>query len=123
MTGWEAIKRLYSKSGYIEAALRTEPEFQEESKQVHYRVAVTEGPQYRMGNFQVSGVQAAIADRLKSRWRLKTGDVFDGSYPGEFTNKELLLAFEGTGKVPLKFRVTTVPNREVHVVDVSYRFE
>jgi outer membrane protein assembly factor BamA len=97
--GWEAIKKLYSKSGYIEAALRTEPEFQEESKQVHYRVAVTEGPQYRMGNFQVSGVQAAIADRLKSRWRLKTGDVFDGSYPGgNSQTKNFIWRSKGPGR-------------------------
>jgi outer membrane protein assembly factor BamA len=121
--GWDAVKKLYSKSGYIEAALLAEPVFQEESKQVHYRVAVTEGPQYRMGSFQVSGVLPATAERLKSRWRLKTGDVFDGSYSGEFTNKELQLALQGAGKVPVKFRVMTVPNREVHVVDVSYRFE
>jgi outer membrane protein assembly factor BamA len=121
--GWEAIKKLYSKSGYIEASLLAEPVFQEESKQVHFRVAVTEGSQYRMGNFQISGVPTATADRLKSRWKLKTGDVFDGSYPGEFTNKELHLALEEARKVPVKFRVMTVPDREAHVVDVSYRFE
>lgn len=121
--GWEAVKKLYSKSGYIEAKLLPEPVFQEDTRQVHYRVTVTEGPQYHMGNFQVSGMQPAVADRVRNRWRLKPGDVFDGSYPGEFTNKELHLALQGAGKVPTKFRVMTVPNREAHVVDVSYQFE
>jgi hypothetical protein len=62
-------------------------------------------------------------DRLKSRWRLKEGDIFDGSYPGEFTNKDLHVALQGVGKAPTKFKVMTVPDRERHVVDVSYQFE
>jgi outer membrane protein assembly factor BamA len=121
--GWVAVKKLYSQSGYIEARLLPEPVFQEGSRQVHYRVAVTEGAQYRMGIFQISGLPAATADRLKSRWRLKPGDVFDGSYLAEFGTKELHLALQGAGKVPTKFRMMTVPNREAHVVDVSYQFE
>jgi outer membrane protein assembly factor BamA len=121
--GWVAVKKLYSQSGYIEAKLLPEPVFQEESRQVHYRVTVTEGAQYRMGIFQISGLPAATADRLKSRWRLKPGDVFDGSYPAEFGTKELHLALQGAGKVPTKFRMMTVPNREAHVVDVSCQFE
>jgi outer membrane protein assembly factor BamA len=120
---WEAVKKLYSKTGYIELILRAEPVFQDDSKLVHYRVVVTEGPQYHMGSFQVSGVPPAAVDRLKNRWKLKPGDVFDGSYPAEFTNKELHLALQGAGKVPAKFRMMTVPNREAHVVDVSYQFE
>lgn len=121
--GWEAVKKLYSQNGYIEAKLLPEPVFEEESRQVHYRVAVTEGAQYRMGIFRISGLPPAPADRLKSRWRLKPGDVFDGSYPAEFGTKELHLALQGVGKVPTKFRMMTVPNREAHVVDVSYQFE
>jgi outer membrane protein assembly factor BamA len=121
--GWEAAKKLYSKSGYIEAKLLPEPVFDEASKQVHFRVTVTEGAQYRMGNFQVLGLPPAAVDHLKSRWRLKTGDIFDGSYPGEFTSKELHEALQGTGKVPMKFKAMTVPDRERHVVDVSYQFE
>jgi outer membrane protein assembly factor BamA len=121
--GWDAVKKLYSKSGYIEAKLLPEPVFQEDNRQVHYRVAVTEGAQYRMGNFQVSGLLPAAVDRLKSRWRLKPGDVFDGSYPAEFGTKELHLALQGPGKVPTKIKVMTIPNREAHVVDVSYQFE
>lgn len=121
--GWEAAKKLYSKSGYIEAKLLPEPVFDEASRRVHFRVAVTEGPQYRMGNFQVSGVPPPAVERLKSRWRLKEGDIFDGSYPGEFTSKELHVALQGVGKAPTKFKVMTVPDRERHVVNVSYQFE
>jgi len=121
--GWEAIKKLYSKSGYIEAKLRPEPVFQEESRQVQYRVVVTEGAQYRMGNFSVSGVPEKVADHLKDRWRLKPGDVYDGSYPSDFVNKEVFPAVRGGGARAPKVGVLAAPNLAQHVMDVTVKVE
>ena len=40
-----------------------------------------------MGEFIVKGVPEKDAMRLKERWTLKTGDIYDASYLGEFINK------------------------------------
>ena len=82
--GWDAVRKAYSKSGYFEASLPPEPVIEEESKAVHYRVVVVEGPQYRMGSFIVSGLPPAAVEKLKKKWRLKEGDVFDQTAAAEF---------------------------------------
>jgi outer membrane protein assembly factor BamA len=120
--GWEAVRKLYSKSGYIEAKLLPEPVFQEDSRQVHYRVAVIEGPQYRMGSLTISGVPQKVADHLKDRWRLKPGDVYDGSYPLDFVNKEVFPAVRGGARAP-KVATLAAPNREQHAMDVTVKVE
>jgi outer membrane protein assembly factor BamA len=58
--GWDAVRLAYFKNGYIEAKLLPEAIFDETSHHVQYRVTMTEGPQYRMGNFVVSGVSPTV---------------------------------------------------------------
>jgi outer membrane protein assembly factor BamA len=121
--GWEAVKKIYSKNGYIEAALLPEPVFEEESRRVHYRVSMKEGPQYHMGNFEVIGASQAAADRLKNSWRLKAGAIFDASYPGEFLQKDVRSALPGMTLRSAKFKIMMSPNRALHVMDVTLQVQ
>jgi outer membrane protein assembly factor BamA len=121
--GWDAIRKAYGKKGYIDAKVAPEPVFDDQSRHVRYRVTISEGLQYLMGKFQISGVPQKIADRLQARWRLKAGDVFDASYPGEFTSKDAGPVLQGTMKRSLNFRVAIIPNREQHIVDVTFQVE
>lgn len=77
---WTAVQDLYGHSGYLTAGLRPEPQFDDSSAQVRYSVAITEGPQYRMGNLTVDAVTSDLAPRLRAAWELKQGDVFDTRY-------------------------------------------
>lgn len=117
--GWEAVQKEYSKGGYVEAMVSPEPVFDAQNLRVHYRVLVKEGIQYHMGIFTVSGVPQKVADRLKDRWRLKPGDVFDGTYQMEFVKKEVFPAVQGVGARGAKVGVLATPNREHHLVDVT----
>lgn len=121
--GWEAIKKAYGKNGYVDAELSPESIFDEKNLSVRYRVVLAEGPQYKMGNFSVSGVPQAAADGLKKHWSLKTGDVFDASYPGEFVSKETGSALRGVLTRTSKLKIMTIPNRELHFIDVSFQVE
>lgn len=120
---WGTVQKEYSKSGYIEAQVSPEPVFDVQNRRVHYRVMVKEGIQYHMGSFVVSGVPQKVADRLKNRWRLKPGDVYDGSYPMDFVKKEVFPALQGAGGRGAKVGLQTVPNREQHVMDVTVKVE
>ena len=119
--GWEAVQKEYSKSGYIEAKVSPEPVFDAQNLRVHYRVLVKEGIQYHMGSITVSGVPQKTADHLKERWRLKPGDVYDGSYPMDFVNKEVFPAVRVGGPRGPKVGVLTAPNRELHIMDVTVK--
>ncbi len=121
--GWSAARKEYGKIGYIEARVSPEAAFDEKNLRVHYRVTVTEGPQYHMGSFAIAGLPPKALERLKDRWRLKPGDVYDVSYPPDFVNKEVFPSLRGArGQVP---RVLTrvAPNREQHVIDVAVNVE
>jgi outer membrane protein insertion porin family len=121
--GWVAVKRAYGKNGYIDASLTAEPVFDEGNRRVHYAVSTSEGAQYRMGSFQAAGLPQAVAERLKSKWRLKTGDVFDMSYLSEFTKTDAPSALAGTLTRSSKIKITTLPNKEQHVVDITFQLE
>jgi hypothetical protein len=77
-----------------------------------------------MGNFIVTGISPDIAARLKAQWRLLPGDIFDASYPQEFSRqKSLASALQGLLSPNSKINITTRPNRQQHTVDVNFQLE
>ena len=121
--GWDTIRKAYSKKGYLEAAVKPETLFDEPGLHVQYRVAISDGPQYHMGNFLIAGVSPDAAERLKKKWRLKPGEVFDASYFDDFSRKELLPALQGAANRNSKLLFTALPDRQHHVVDVTFRLQ
>jgi outer membrane protein assembly factor BamA len=119
--GWQAVQKEYSKVGYVEAKVSPETVFDIQNLRVHFRVLVKEGIQYHMGTFTVSGVAQKMADHLKDRWRLKPGDVYDGSYPMDFVKREVFPAVQGPGGPGAKVGLLTTPNREQRVMDVTVK--
>ena len=121
--GWVAVKSAYSKHGYLEAQISPEAIFDDASPLVHHRVTITEGPQYRMGSLAVTGLPPVVAEEVKSRWRLKAGDIYGGSYASDFMRKDLAQALQGALRAGLKFSALTRQNREQHAVDVTLKAE
>ena len=121
--GWEAIQAVYGKSGYLDARLKPQPVYDEANRRVEYRAEVSEGPQYRMGTFSIGGLPPANIENLKSKWKLRIGDVYDASYMKEFLQKQLpseLQAFRGrTPKILTKIQ----PDRTAHIVHVSIQVQ
>jgi outer membrane protein assembly factor BamA len=121
--GWEAVRKAYSKSGYFEASLSPEPLFEEESKTIHYRVVLMEGPQYRMGSFVVTGLPPGAVEKLKKKWRLKEGDVFDQSAVTDFMKKDAPAALQGAVSPASKIKMTTQADHQRHLVNVTFQVE
>jgi|SRR5882672_4555628 len=86
-TALQAAYIVYQKLGYVDSQIVPKPVFDDVNKRIALEVAITEGPQFRMGDFIVKGVPEKDVLRLKERWALKTGDIYDGSYLGEFIDK------------------------------------
>jgi outer membrane protein insertion porin family len=121
--GWDAVRKAYSKSGYFESSLRPEPVIEEDSKAVNYRVAVTEGPQYRMGSFVVIGPPPVAVEKLKKKWRLKEGDVFDQTAATDFMKKDAISVLQGFLTPSSKVKLMTQPDRQRHVVNVTFQVQ
>ncbi len=86
-TGLQAAIIVYRKLGYIESQVVPKPVFDDVKRRIMLNVTITEGPQFRMGNFIVRGVPEKDVARLTERWALKTGAIYDASYLDEFIKK------------------------------------
>ena len=118
--GWAAVEKEYSKSGDLEVHVAADAAIAEDSKTVRYRASVAEGPLYHMGSLSINGVAQALVNQLKSRWKLKPGDVYNQEYIKEFAKKELTAASQGQLKPGAKLGISVAPDRVQHTVDVTY---
>ncbi len=82
-----AVQELYGSRGYILATIKMDAEFDNDAGTVAYRLAVTEGPVYRMGELEFRGIDNNLTARLRAAWKLHPGDVYDATYLKEFLPK------------------------------------
>jgi outer membrane protein insertion porin family len=120
--GIHFISEAYGKKGYIETRVARRPEFDDANRRVTYHYEITEGPLYRMGTVEISGLPEALAQRLKESWKLKTGEVFDTSYYEAFM-KKALMEIEAAGLRPQDISVQNKPNRDNRTVNVVINFK
>ena len=82
--GLSEVRKAYGKSGHIEAHTKPTPEFDDTGPRVKFKIAVDEGPQYRMGTIEFKGFSVEDAARLSKNWDLKSGEVYDQSHGDRF---------------------------------------
>jgi outer membrane protein assembly factor BamA len=87
--GLARVRKAYGRKGYIAARVRPETEFDDSARSVSYRFRVTEGPQYRMGDLTIDGLDEAATNNLRGRWRLLPKEVYDEGYVEEFVRKSV----------------------------------
>jgi outer membrane protein assembly factor BamA len=89
--GKHEVEKAYGKQGHILAHLNSEPQFDDSTRQVSFKISVSEGPQFHMGAVEFRGVSEADAAALKERWKLKTGEVYDTSYVDRFFREDAVM--------------------------------
>jgi outer membrane protein assembly factor BamA len=119
-----SVARAYGKKGYMKIYLVPVPVFDDARALVSYQIKVNEGNQYRMGLLAISGLPEDETKKLNDMWKLKTGDVFDSSYPGDFVRmaiKERVISSGST--TPRKYGVDLNPDHQKLTVDVAIQFK
>jgi outer membrane protein assembly factor BamA len=106
------IAKEYGRQGYIEARTSLTPRLDDANKAAVFDIQVEEGRQFRMGSLEVVGFPERDAETISRRWRLKAGDVYDASYPGEFSVKELQ-PFRRPGQPPPAVQFEVDPSKGV----------
>jgi len=84
---WQRIEKEYTHRGYVDAKIDPQPQFADAAATVSYHVAITEGPQYRMGELVITGLSLTAERIVRSFWRVAPGDVFDGGFFEEMLTK------------------------------------
>lgn len=120
--GLKAVGYEYGKIGHIEARVVAEFDYDDAESLVFCRARIDEGSQYRMGQVEIHGLPTEEVGRLKTKWKLEPGDVFNDAYPHQFIDKEVApilvrMRLESQPVVGLK------PNRASLTVDVNITFE
>lgn len=114
----KTIHTAYGKKGYISARAAAKESFDEAKRSVIYQISINEGPQYRMGDITITGASESDANKLKEKWKLKPGDVFDASYPTSYMDD--VLSKTGRGK---QYGISVKLDRENKTVNLTVTFK
>jgi len=79
--GLDRIREEYGRRGYLDAVVQSQPSFDEAAHTVSYKASITEGTQYHMGGWVITGLSTNAQQRVRQTFPLASGDVFDkGKY-------------------------------------------
>jgi outer membrane protein assembly factor BamA len=116
----DEIKKLYGTRGYMAAAIKPEPEFDDAHSTVRYLLEFHEGDVYKMGDVEIQGLDSRTTARMVDGWKLRGGDVYDSNYPGQFV-KEWMKELSRMGEWNVAMH-TTLEEKD-KLVDVTIRFD
>lgn len=123
--GLSEVQKAYGKHGHIQVRMNPTPEYDEASPKVTFKIAVNEGPQYRMGAVEFKGFSSAYAALLAEKWALKSGEVYDQSYGGRFLRidaaellSRILKERQSQGKPP-NLGIVEKPDRQTLIVNLT----
>ena len=78
------VQTLYGSRGFITAAIKVDAEFDDATSTAILRLEVKEGFVYHMGELEFRGLDNALMAKLRAAWKLRPGDVYDGTYLFEY---------------------------------------
>jgi hypothetical protein len=123
---WREIELEYKRRGYLDMKLDADSQLDDGAHQVSYRVKLTEGAQYRMGEMIITGLSLDAEKRLRQIWRIAPGQVFDETYYESHVTLFAKPTRDVFGDLPVhynEFGHLLRPDTSRHVVDVLLDFK
>lgn len=123
---WQDIEAEYGRHGYLDMKLDAQPQYDDASHQISYRVTIAEGAQYRMGDMVITGLSVDAENRLRQSWQIAPGQIFNSGY---YESNVKMLAKPNRdifGELPVhynEFGHWLRPNASRHTVDVLLDFK
>ena len=122
------VGRRYGHTGHLDVKVSAEPQLNDSTNRLSYRIVVQEGPQYKMGKLTIKGLEEEDANSLEQRWKLRNGEVFDTSYADRFFRidareqmEKIMAARQAQRKGPPEIKFT--PNQLNLNADVIIEFK
>jgi outer membrane protein assembly factor BamA len=92
---WQRVRAAYGQAGFLDASLDHEPQFDEKTGHVIYRVTIQEGPQYHMGNLVLTGLSLEGERRIRAGFPIASDAIFDKDMYEKFLATGIKQAFAG----------------------------
>lgn len=121
--GFKTVREAYGKKGFIMAWASSKPSFDDATRRVVYSISMNEGPQFHMGNINITGLSEGEAKNLKEKWKLHPGDVYNASYLDEFMMNVVRSFVMGKGQSSGRIEREVKPDRQNLTVDVIINFK
>lgn len=120
---WQRVEEEYGRRGYLDVKLSAEPSFDDAAQRVSYRVQITEGLQYRMGELVITGLSVVAERKIRDAWTPAKGAVFNRAYFEEFVESGVKKAFEDYVVHYQQIGRWLRTNPQTRVVDVLLDFQ
>lgn len=114
------VDKLYRSRGYMAAQIRPEAHFDDEKGTVLYDVNIVEGDLYRMGEFEILGLDTQAKARMVDAWTLRQGQPYNAGYLKKYLNDTERLLPRG---VRWATAVHETPDAKDKTVDVEIQFK
>jgi Surface antigen variable number repeat len=92
-SGMDGIVEEYVRHGYLDCTFISDTE-QSSNSTVLLKLKFTEGPQYRIGKLVIFA-KSELAEKLRARWKIGEGAVYDGLYREDFVRANATLLPKG----------------------------
>jgi len=124
--GLERVRDEYGRRGYLDATAQPETAFDEAARTASYTIRVTEGLQYRMGGWVITGLSSNGEQRVRTTFPIASGDIFD-----QMKYQDFLIALQNhskeiLGELPIHYENVghwLKPDAEKKTVDVLLDFK
>jgi outer membrane protein assembly factor BamA len=123
---WQKVESEYGRRGYLDVKLNAEPQFDDSAHQISYRVSISEGTQYRMGDMVITGLSLDAEKRLRQAWQIAPGQIFDDGYYESHVKILAKPSRDIFGELPVhynEFGHLLRPDTTRHTVDVLLDFK
>ncbi len=123
---WRKIEWEYMRRGYLDMKVNAEPQFDDSAHQISYRVTLSEGAQYRMGEMVVTGLSLDAEKKLRQTWSIAPGQVFDNVYVESHMKLLAKPSRDIFGDLPVHYNQCGYllrPDTNRHTVDVLVDFK
>ena len=79
LSGWDRIEEEYGRRGYLDAKIEPLESFDDSANTVSYKVRISEGSQFKMGAFVLTGISIAADRKIHETFPIQPGELFDKS--------------------------------------------
>src|SRR6266404_3610040 len=78
-SGWDRVQEEYGHRGYIEAKVEPVETFDDSAHTVSYKARITEGAQFKMATFVLTGLSVAGERKIRETFPVQPNELFDKS--------------------------------------------
>ena len=116
----ESVNKLYRARGFMAVKVKPESQFDDASSTVHYDIHIIEGDVYKMGEFEILGLDTQAKATMEAAWTLQQGQPYNADYPRKFLEDTRQLVPHGR---QWAVSIHETPDARDKTVDVEIRFK